>query len=134
MGVDELYCHRKRELRRWERLGHPLDTLCFVLCLAFLLWRAPSEAALWIYGALAVFSCLFVTKDEWQHRELCGGMENWLHSVLFMLHPVLLIWAGWLWWQGSAVFFSVISGALGLSVFFGIYQLVFWNVWRRDQQ
>ena len=26
MAVDEFYCHYRRELPRWERWGHPLDT------------------------------------------------------------------------------------------------------------
>ncbi len=27
MAVDEVHFHRQRGLPRWERLGHPLDTL-----------------------------------------------------------------------------------------------------------
>lgn len=134
MGVDEFYCHRRRTLRRWERLGHPLDTISFVLCLLFLLLAAPSALNLAIYAGLCAFSCLFITKDEWQHRELCSGFENWLHAMLFMLHPVVLIWAGYLWWSDPASVEWVLLPALVLSGTFLIYQIVYWNVWRRDQQ
>lgn len=132
MGVDEFYCHRHRKLRRWERLGHPLDTLSFLLCLLFLLFIVPSQMALYVYGALSVFSCLLITKDEWQHQELCSGFENWLHAVLFILHPVILIWAGYLWWSGSSHFFFTVGAAAGLSAGFLFYQTLFWNVWRRQ--
>lgn len=132
MSADELYFHRGRELRRWERLGHPLDTLVYGCCFAFLCVATPSEHNLWIYAALAIGSCLLITKDEWQHKELCAGVENWLHSILFILHPVVLIAAGVVWWQGgSQANLQIISSVIG--VFF-IYQLIYWNVWRRDQQ
>ncbi|MGZ3723914.1 MAG: hypothetical protein ACXVA9_13315, partial [Bdellovibrionales bacterium] len=64
MTVDEVFCHRRRELRRWERLGHPLDTLFYLSCLLWILIIPPSEAALIFYSILAVGSSLFITKDE----------------------------------------------------------------------
>lgn len=132
MTVDEFYCHRRRVLRRWERVGHPIDTLVFALCLAFLVFVAPSSAALWGYAGLSVFSCLMISKDEWQHQELCSGFENWLHALLFILHPVVLIWAGYLWFFGGADW--VLRASLGLTLGFFVYQTLYWNVWRRDQQ
>src|SRR5690606_12706734 len=65
MVVDEGWFHRRRGLPRWERIGHPLDTLTIALCLAWLLCVPPSEsAALPGYLVLAIGSTLFVTKDE----------------------------------------------------------------------
>jgi len=132
MTVDEFYCHRKRELRRWERIGHPADTLVFGACFAFLYFAKPSESTLGGYAALSIFSCLMISKDEWQHRELCTGFENWLHSLLFILHPVVLIWAGYLWWHDLGV--PLIPVALALTSGFFVYQILYWNVWRRDRQ
>lgn len=128
--VDELYCHRGRVLRRWERWGHPLDTFFFGICFLLLAVSLPSEATLYIYGGFAIVSCLLVSKDEWEHRELCSGFENWLHSLLFLLHPTVLIWAGYLWWSGQAGTMPVVVCTASLALF--LYQVVYWNVWRRD--
>ena len=66
--VDEGWFHRARGLPRWERIGHPLDTLTIVLCLAWLLATTPgSSSALPVYIGLAIVSTLFVTKDEGVH-------------------------------------------------------------------
>jgi hypothetical protein len=131
MTVDEFYCHRRRELKKWERWGHPVDTLVFAACFAYLLSVPPSEQSLTAYAALGAFSCLMISKDEWQHRELCSGFENWLHSLLFILHPVVLIWAGSLWWRQSGIW--ALPMALAATLIFFIYQTVYWNVWRRDR-
>lgn len=132
MTVDEFYCHRRRLLRRWERIGHPLDTFVFISCFLFLWWAQPSPAHLAIYTFLSAASCLMISKDEWQHAELCSGFENWLHALLFMFHPVVLIWAGYLWWTRDAS--SVLLGILAMTSLFLLYQILYWNVWRRDQQ
>jgi hypothetical protein len=60
MAVDEFYFHRRRGLPRWERLGHPLDTLTALACFVWLLSAAPSASSLSVYTGLSVFSCLFV--------------------------------------------------------------------------
>lgn len=129
LAVDEFYCHQRREMRKWERWGHPLDTLTFAACIVVLVALPPNDFNLRIYSALAVFSCLFITKDEWEHRSLSTSFENWLHSLLFMLHPVVLISAGYLWWNAQQLEFLrvVLAGAL----VFALYQLIFWNFWRK---
>ncbi len=134
MGVDEFYCHRRRTMRKWERWGHPVDTLVFSSCLAFLFLADREAGNIFIYGFLSLLSCLTISKDEWEHRGLCTGFENWLHSLLFMIHPVVLIWAGYLWWSAEHTARQVIAGALVLSMAFLFYQLIYWNWWRRDQQ
>jgi hypothetical protein len=134
MTVDEFYCHHRRVLRRWERWGHPIDTLAFAACLAFLLFVPPGDSALWIYGCLSVGSSLLISKDEWQHLELCSGFENWLHAILFIVHPVVLIWAGYLWWSAHPSFALVLPMTLTMTLLFMFYQIIYWNVWRRDQQ
>lgn len=125
LGVDEFYCHRKRKMRRWERLGHPLDTLTFVACLTCLYFSEKSSAALFIYAMLGIFSCLFITKDEWEHRDLTTGFENWLHSLLFILHPIVLIWAAALWEQ--QILWPIEVSMIGATLFM-LYQGIYWNL------
>ena len=128
MLVDEGVFHRRRGLPRWERIGHPLDTLTIALCLAWLIATRPERsAALPVYGGLAVLSTLFVTKDEPVHAKLCGAGEHWLHAVLFVLHPIVLAAFALLWWQGERTLLAI---QLGVVAAFGAYQAIYWNVVR----
>ena len=126
MIVDEGVFHRRRGLPRWERIGHPLDTLTLVACLAWLVATQPARGfALDSYVVLAVVSTLFVTKDEGVHAKLCTAGEHWLHSILFALHPIVLGSFAWLWWTGHS---SILSAQLVATSAFLIYQVVYWNV------
>ena len=129
MVVDEFVFHRKRGLPRWERIGHPLDTLTLIACLVWLLASTPTATNLGIYIALAVFSTLFVTKDEFVHAKLCSGGEQWLHSVLFVLHPIVLFAFGWIWWAGVE---GPLVGQLVVTSAFMTYQIVYWSFVRRE--
>ena len=130
MFVDERVYHRRRGLPRWERIGHPLDTLTVAACYAWLLVAAPGDrVALGVYAALALGSCLFVTKDEPVHARLCEPREQWLHAVLFVLHPIVLgAWGAIWWWQLAPVAIAV---QLGLTLAFLVYQVVYWS-WSPD--
>lgn len=129
MAADEFWFHRKRGLPRWERIGHPLDTLTVVVCLVWMLSVEPGTLTRGVYIALAVFSCLFVTKDEPVHRRYCSAAEQWLHAILFLLHPVVLAGAAFLWLERP--FLALICG---LMVGFAVYQFIFWNiVWPRNK-
>jgi 2-polyprenyl-6-hydroxyphenyl methylase/3-demethylubiquinone-9 3-methyltransferase len=132
MVVDEGWFHRARGLPRWERIGHPLDTATLVVCLAWLVSTTPaSRAALPVYVALAVFSTLFVTKDEAVHAQVCRPGEHWLHAMLFVLHPIVLAAFAYLWWIGAV---GLLVGQLGVTIAFGVYQIVYWNLERRDAE
>jgi len=136
MAADELYFHKRRGLPRWERIGHPLDTLTVVLCLGWILAVAPSRQAVGVFVGLAVFSCVFVTKDEKVHRSHCSAGEHWLHALLFMLHPIVLLSAALLWPSvrkpGLERAFLIFTCALMIG--FGIYQFIFWNLlWHRKE-
>lgn len=125
MVIDEGWFHRARGLPRWERIGHPLDTLTIVVCLAWLVATSPgSPAALPVYVGLAVLSTLFVTKDEAVHARLCSPGEHWLHSLLFVLHPIVLAAFGYLWWTGVV---GLLVGQLGIAIAFMAYQVIYWN-------
>jgi len=127
MFVDEFVFHRKRGLPRWERLGHPLDTLTAALCYGWLVAAPPSQAhALGIYVGLCAFSCLFITKDEIVHSKLCDPLEAWLHAVLFVLHPIVFVGFGLVWRSGTDAW--VLKGALGSTLALFAYQLLYWNL------
>jgi 2-polyprenyl-6-hydroxyphenyl methylase/3-demethylubiquinone-9 3-methyltransferase len=126
MLVDEGWFHRRRELPRWERIGHPLDTLTIATCLGWLLAGGGFGG----YIGLAIASTLFVTKDEGVHAKLCGAGEQWLHAVLFALHPIVLAAFGYLAWSGHH---GVLVGQLVVTLAFMTYQVVYWNVARRTR-
>lgn len=125
MLVDEGWYHRRRGLPRWERLGHPLDTLTIVLCLGWLVGGGGSSG----YLALAVGSTVFVTKDERTHARLCSAGEHWLHALLFVLHPIVLA-AFYL--LASSGHRGVLEAQLAVTVAFMTYQLVYWNLVRAE--
>ncbi|MEP7052538.1 MAG: hypothetical protein ABJB12_19380 [Pseudomonadota bacterium] len=128
MLADELVFHRKRGLPRWERLGHPLDTLTAALCYGWLAAVPATGAnAISVYVALCAFSCLFITKDEFVHARLCEPLETWLHALLFVLHPVVFLGFFLIWYSGNQEW--VIRGELGGTLALFTYQVAYWN-WR----
>jgi len=97
MSVDELWFHRRRGLPRWERIGHPLDSLSVLVCMS-LPWILPlDDGSLRIYALAAALSCLLITKDEAVHSVRCRPAEQWIHACLFVLHPLVLGVVALLW-------------------------------------
>lgn len=130
MSFDEFYFHMKRGLPLWERIGHPLDTFSVVLCLSYILIFPYSTGALIPFIILAAISSLLVTKDEFVHKEHCEAKEQWLHALLFVNHPLVLICLGWMWAQGG-VYTPFLTVQLLFVSLFCLYQLVYWNlVWK----
>ncbi len=127
-SVDELHFHRRRGLPAWERWGHPIDTLGLAACVAVTLAAPFSRGALVLYAGLSVLSSLLVTKDERVHSARCSAGEAWIHSLLFLLHPVVLISLGVLWARetGRAARGVFLAAAIACAV----YQAVYWNVVR----
>jgi hypothetical protein len=116
--VDEFLCHRRRVLPKWELIGHPVDTFCllgYFLCLKFV------DSPL-IVAALGVVSTVIITKDEWVHKELSTGFENWLHAMLFVTHAALVLSAFLLWRQRELAPLFLTIAISGIS-FFLIYQI-----------
>lgn len=126
MAVDEVYFHRRRrfKLPRWERLGHPLDTLTVLIPLLLALLFPPAAPWTGTFLALAVFSCLFVTKDEWVHARLCEPAEQWLHALLFLLHPALFAAIFFLWREGERGWIALQTV---LTAGFLCWQALYWN-------
>ncbi len=148
IALDEGVFHVRRGLPKWERIGHPLDTLSVLVCMGYVLFVPFSAKALALYIVLAVFSSILVTKDEFVHKEHCPASENWLHALLFILHPITLTSAGFIWpvvqeaevtpwiarWlndRESLCFFLRVQ--FSAMVLFLIYQIVFWNVVWKDK-
>jgi hypothetical protein len=143
MVFDEGYFHIRRGLPNWEKIGHPIDTCSVLLCIGWVLFVPFSKAALIIYICLASFSSILVTKDEFVHKEHCPATENWLHALLFTLHPITLACAGFMWpvIQGVPVASWItlwldqpeklhlfIQTQFGVMTLFLFYQIIFWNV------
>lgn len=132
MGIDEWLYHRRRGLARWERWGHPLDSLLYLCALAIPAWMEPAGSWVLLYIILAVLSCVSITKDEWVHAERCAAGEHWVHAVLFMIHPSILIFVGLLWVNNAA---SVLRASLPVWVgALACYQIARWSGGRKKLQ
>ncbi len=125
MFFDEFYFHRKRGLPLWERIGHPLDSLTVLACYVFIYFAPFSERNIWIYVGLCIFSCVFVTKDEFVHQSRCQASENWLHAMLFILHPVTFLSAGILWKNNVSI--ELIEFQSIVIFMFMMYQIIYWS-------
>jgi len=139
--VDEFVFHYRRGLPRWERIGHPLDALTALFCLAWVFFAPINGTTVTVYVAAAVFSCLFVTKDEWVHTRQCSAGEHWLHGILFLCHSLVLVAAGLIWpaLHGEAFLWGAASeaerqilqagfiGFMSLGFVFFLYETVYWN-------
>ena len=128
MVVDEFYFHHKRGLGLWERRGHPLDTLsvlaCFVVPAVFPFGLRAGLG----YAALCLFSSAFVTKDEWVHAEQCDPAEQWLHALLFVVHPLVFVGFGFLWFARPDIVGGLLMGQIALMGVVLTYQVLFWVV------
>ncbi|TDJ04673.1 MAG: hypothetical protein E2O68_07810 [Deltaproteobacteria bacterium] len=122
--IDEFYYHHKRGLPKWEVIGHPLDTLTVMSVYAFAALTTFSTTNLYIFLALGIFSSLFITKDEFVHSELCSAGEDWLHSILFVLHPMVFFSIGYLWYTNDKM---IIWGQLILTISLLLYQIIYWG-------
>ncbi len=133
IGLDEFIFHVKRGLPKWERIGHPLDTLSVLACFLFVLYVPYSPLALKIYIGLAIFSCILITKDEFVHKHVCPASEQWLHALLFVNHSIVLIVTGILWpsLEGAYYLFLLLQAAF-VFLFF-LYQVIYWNFIRDHQ-
>lgn len=125
MGFDE-YLHTKRGLGTWERLGHPLDTLTVFVPLSLICINEFTPERLTVYIILSGFSCLFITKDEFIHTQHCSALENWIHSLLFILHPMIFLSSGVIWkYHPDNEFLAYQATMVGV---FMIYQIFRWSI------
>lgn len=136
---DECCFHLKRGLPKWERIGHPLDTLSVLFCLGFVFFVPYSPTALKGFLALSILSCLLVTKDEFVHKHHCPASEQWLHALLFLNHPIMLasiglMWSPPRWISPSPLFRPFLALQMGFITLFFLYQLIYWNlIWKESK-
>jgi len=130
---DEWVFHRKRRLPRWERIGHPLDTLSVAICLFLPSFTTYSPSLLKLYIFLGILSCLMVTKDEWIHKHHCPATEHWVHALLFLNHPILLTSAGFLWIANPSWATPFLKAQLCFATAFMLYQAIYWNIWVQNE-
>ena len=137
MLVDEFYFHHKRGLGLWESLGHPLDTLTVITTFSVLFFFPPTAFFKSLFIGVSIFSCIFVTKDEFVHQKLCSWQENWTHAVLFMIHPMLFICAYLIWVSEPKPSFlfglgfnQFLQTHLTVLTVFMSYQFFYWNRFR----
>lgn len=124
MMIDE-HLHKKRGLGTWERLGHPVDTLTVFVPLAYVATNDFTEDRQTVFIILSVFSCLVITKDEFIHTRECRTFENWLHSLLFIFHPMIFLCTGILWkYHPGNEFINYQAMLVGI---FMIYQIMRWS-------
>lgn len=132
MMTDEFWFHWRRNLPKWERWGHPLDTFSVTVCYALALSLPSTVGNFLLYFVFALFSTLLITKDEWVHAQLCSGGEMWIHALLFALHPILLFMAG-IFLMRDRFNFNVEHFRFWLQVqcmaaiLFLFYQIIYWN-------
>ena len=129
MFIDEFYYHHRRGLGRWEALGHPVDTLFFLACFMYALF--VNSAHVTGFGVLAVLSSLIITKDEFVHAKQCPGGEQWLHALLFAIHPVALFALYGAWSRGWMLLIGIQTFIVLL---FGLYQVVYWNLIKEKKE
>jgi hypothetical protein len=128
--MDELVFHRRRVLPRWERISHPIDTFSQLVCLCLPLFMSFSRSHLYVYIAFAGLSCALITKDEKVHvLQHCSWKEHWLHSVLFIVHPLVLASIAFLWAKSARYpwFFGLLKIQVLLMIGFGLYQIIYWS-------
>lgn len=128
---DEFYFHHKRGLPLWEKNGHPIDTFFVFCCYIFIALNNPTELNMKIYIGLCALSCLIITKDEFVHTEKCDAAENWLHAVLFVLHPITFLAAGMIWKDGLSQQFLYIQSAVLFT--FMLYQFFYWRFFGKSK-
>jgi len=146
MFFDEFYYHHRRGLGKWERFGHPMDTLSVLICYIFLFLFPFNLNNLAIFIGLSILSSLLVTKDEFVHVRECNAGESWLHSILFILHPITFGCAGVLWYlmrtssldpieiQKNTYFnyiMNIFISQILLILGFILYQIIYWGfLWK----
>lgn len=128
---DEFFFHLKRELPLFERIGHPIDTLSVLSLYLFVYFMPYSPLNLKIFIALCVLSCLLITKDEFIHKHYCKVEEMWIHALLFINHPILLVTLG-LYWpiiekSNEGIFTYLLPLQITAIGSFLLYQIIYWN-------
>lgn len=141
MLFDEFFFHRKRGLPTWERIGHPIDTLSTILCFIIVIFLPMTKISFIFYIILSIFSCLLIAKDEFIHLKCCERYEQYLHALLFIMHPIFLgvLFISWpcfsqplfsfmVIFKSDILAFIIYAQFISVLIFF-FYQIVYWNLY-----
>lgn len=126
MTVDEFYFHERRGLPQWEKIGHPLDSFLTFITLSMPALFPFNDLMLKFFIGFSIFSCLFITKDEFIHTERCSKIEHWIHAVLFLLHPVVFTMTALIWIKSADANFLKLQ--LLIVGGFMFYQIIRWSL------
>jgi hypothetical protein len=136
--LDEYYFHRKRPLTRKEVISMFVDGLLFLPPLMLAIFTTFSEELKILYIVLASLSCLSIVKNEcFMHSGICRK-ERLLHSLLYVLHPILLF-SFYLSWERNYFvhninFWIVQVVYLGAGLRTLAHQLIYWNYIRENSE
>jgi hypothetical protein len=125
MLIDELRYHKERGLDTFEKWSHLVDACSVLFVMLFTIFFEPTSSSQLIFFALVALSALLITKDEKIHQRACSAGEQWLHSLLFLIHIPLLLSIGALWLVYPDSWFLPLA-AIPVSVWI-IYQIIYWN-------
>ena len=120
MFFDEFVFHRRRGLGQWEKIGHPIDTLFFLIPFLIILFSENEK----LFMISSIISTLMITKDEFIHSRECDSWEQWLHSLLFIIHPIALIS---LWVAGIKGYHEIVYIQSIIVFLFLSYQIIYWS-------
>ena len=146
MMVDEFYFHHKRGLPKWERIGHPIDTLFALVCFAIVIFLPQTKINLILFFIAFVLSCFIVIKDEAQHLKFCCKYEQFIHAFVFILHPIFLFNVFLSWSSFSPAYFQILDILSSPSIkflvmlqvgsicLFLLYQIIYWNFIRANEK
>lgn len=122
--LDEALFHRWRVLGRTESWSHVFDTGFFALTISMPAFLTPTKTRLALFVLGALISSVGITKDNWIHERECSPGEQWIHSLLFVLHPLVLATLAWLWLEQKN---PELRGACFLGALAGVtYQFTYW--------
>lgn len=124
--LDEMVFHRRRGLPRWEIWGHPLDSISVAIPFAIAGFFPFEPSSQFNFMSFSIFSSLFVTKDEFIHSKVCTSQEQFLHALLFILHPTAFFCAYQIWEEGERIF--ILQAHFSLVLLFTFYQILYWGV------
>lgn len=100
--IDELVFHKKRAILRLDRLSQLLNVV-FLWILTFIAYQVTySDGLSTFFLAMAVASLILVARQEWTEH-VFDLPERGLHSVVYMMHPVVIGVLGILWFLTSGI-------------------------------
>ena len=134
--VDEYYFHRKRTLSRKEAVGMFIDGALYLPPIVIASFAPFSDFWKTVYIVFSILSCLSIIKNEMFYEHDVTKKERLVHSILYVLHPILL-YTFYFSWKGNFFahnlnFWMVQILYMGFGFKTLTHQLIYWNYLRPD--